>query len=241
MPLSAPVLVFPFERLDPLYPGPANEIPVNLPPNVTYRFGTILGQVAATASDVQTITITGGPTGGTFTLAANGGTATLPYNAAPAAVQAALVSLYGPGTVTVTGTAGTTYVATFGGSMANLPVAPVAATAAFTGGTTPAIAVAHTAIGSTTGTWAAYAAGNTDGSQNPSLILRYTVTSNGYGDVFFGSGGTAGEYGQSYRDCPAFRKGTFRTADLVGLDANAIGKLGRLIAGTPAAGILQID
>ncbi|HEY1466379.1 MAG TPA: hypothetical protein VGF11_04935, partial [Acidimicrobiales bacterium] len=54
----------------------------------------------------QTVTITGGPTGGTFTLTYAGQTTTaIPYNATAAVVQAALIALtnIGPNDVTVTG------------------------------------------------------------------------------------------------------------------------------------------
>jgi hypothetical protein len=85
----------------------------------------IVSVVGAARSEVQTITVYGSPTGGTFRLGYNGvKTASLPYNASLAAVTAALEGLPGIGTgnVTVTGTAGTTYVVTFAGALANLPV-----------------------------------------------------------------------------------------------------------------------
>jgi hypothetical protein len=73
--------------------------------------------VAGTAG-VETVSITGTPTGGTFTLSYNGAvTAPLPYTATAAAVQTALQALagVGAGKVTVTGGPGpgTPWVATF--------------------------------------------------------------------------------------------------------------------------------
>jgi hypothetical protein len=105
----------------------------------------------AGASEVQTITISGVPTGGTFVLDFNGQpTAPLAYNAATSAVQTALqgLSTIGAGNATVTGTAGTSYVVTFAGALANQNVPQIVATHNFTGGTTPGIAVTTTTGGS---------------------------------------------------------------------------------------------
>lgn len=102
-------------------------------------------------SEVQTVTITGGPTGGTFTLTYAGQTtAGIAYNANAAAVQAALVALsnIAPTDVVVTGGPGpaTPYVVTFRAGMGN--VAQMTASAAgLTGGTAPAVNVATTTPG----------------------------------------------------------------------------------------------
>jgi hypothetical protein len=244
MGLSNPVVLYPFSKLLPLYPGAANEIPVNLVPSGTYPRGTLLGEVTTSANDVQTVTIGGVPTGGTFTLNlyGPGGAATISpaYNASTAAVQSLVQAVYGTGSVVVTGSAGTSYVLTFGGQLANQPVPVItASTAGLTGGT-PTIAVAHTTVGVTAGTWGTYASGNSDGTQNPTLILAYDIATGADGGAVFGSGATVGEWGQVYRDVPAYRKGTFRTSDLVGLDTNAVGKMGRLVSGTVTSGILQL-
>src|SRR2546430_63924 len=79
------------------------------------KSGTVLGQVtatklygpyAATTTAMQTVTITGAPTGGTFTLTIGGQTtAAIPYNANAATVQAAVAALssVGAGNVMVSG------------------------------------------------------------------------------------------------------------------------------------------
>lgn len=105
------------------------------------------------ANEAQTITITGGPTGGTFTLTFSGQTtAGIAYDAIAGAVQTALEALSNivPGDVTVTGGPGpaTPYVATFGGVYTATDVPAMTATGSFTGGTTPAIAVTTTTPGS---------------------------------------------------------------------------------------------
>ncbi|MEU1908368.1 hypothetical protein [Streptomyces hygroscopicus] len=107
---------------------------------------------AAVTNEVQTVTITGGPTGGTFTLTFSGQTtAAIAYNATAAAVQTALEGLsnVNPGDMTVTGNAGGPYTVTFGGQYLGDNVAQMTATGSFTGGTSPAVAVTTTTAGGT--------------------------------------------------------------------------------------------
>lgn len=103
-------------------------------------------------SEVQTVTITGTPTGGTFTLTWNGQTtAAIAYNATAAAVQTALEALsnIGVGDVAVTGGPGpgTAYTVTFRGALSDQDVAALTATASLTGGTTPGVTIATTTAG----------------------------------------------------------------------------------------------
>jgi hypothetical protein len=92
-------------------------------------------------------------------------------------------------------------------------------------------------ITATPGVYGPYAAANTDGTQNPTHILQYGCVTDATGKVTFGAGpaGTS-EWGQNATGCPAFRSGYFNCADLVGLDAGAVTKLGRLVQGTIASG-----
>lgn len=101
---------------------------------------------ASAVAEVQTVTISGTPAGGTFTLTLPGfgSTAALAYNAPTTDVATALTTLVGK-SVTVSGTAGSSYVVTFPTSMGN--VAQMTAAGSFTGGTTPAISVATTTPG----------------------------------------------------------------------------------------------
>ncbi len=103
-------------------------------------------------NEVQTVTITGTPTGGTFRLTYGGQqTATIAYNAIAGAVQTALEALsnIGVGDVTVGGGPGpgTPYTVTFGGSLAATDVTVMTASHSFTGGTSPNIAVTTTTPG----------------------------------------------------------------------------------------------
>lgn len=96
-------------------------------------------------NEVQLVTITGTPAGGTFTLTFDGEiTAPIAYNATAATVQAALLALASlrSGDVVVTGSAGGPYTLTFAGDFAAEDVATLTASAlGLTGGTSPAVAI----------------------------------------------------------------------------------------------------
>lgn len=97
------------------------------------------------ANEIQTATITGTPTGGTFTLTFNGRTTSaIAFNAAASAVQTALEALssIGTGNVTVTGSPGGPYTVTFIGGLAATNVPAMTATSALTGGTSPGVTIA---------------------------------------------------------------------------------------------------
>jgi hypothetical protein len=104
-------------------------------------------------NEQQTITITGTPTGGTFTLTYNGQTTgNIAYNASAANVVTALEALsnIGAGDVTATGGAlpGTPVVVTFANALAGANQPLMTANAAgLTGGTSPAVTVAETTPG----------------------------------------------------------------------------------------------
>ena len=97
--------------------------------------------VGTTATDeVQVITLTGGATGGTFTLTYSGQTTSaIAYNASAATVDAALEALsnIGAGDVVVTGSAGGPWTVTFATALAATNVAEMTAGgASLTGGST---------------------------------------------------------------------------------------------------------
>lgn len=111
----------------------------------------IYGSAYTGTADEQTVTISGGPTGGTFTLTFNGQTtAGIAYDAAASAVQTALQALssIGSGNATVSGTAGS-WVVTFAGALApGYQPLMTADGSGLTGGTNAAVTVAHTVEGS---------------------------------------------------------------------------------------------
>jgi hypothetical protein len=101
--------------------------------------------------EVQTATISGTPTGGTFTLTFDGRTVTaIPYNTTAAALQTLIDAVFGEGHITAGGgpAPGTPLTLTFGGRYSGINVGLATSTAAFTGGTTPAVSIAQTTPGS---------------------------------------------------------------------------------------------
>jgi len=89
----------------------------------------------------------------------------------------------------------------------------------------------------TPGTYKAYASGNADGSQVPKVILKYACATDASGNITIGTTNAGGMWGETQLNAPAYFAGTFRLADLVGLDANAVTVLGaRFITGSIAAG-----
>jgi len=107
------------------------------------------GSYSGGTNEKQTITVTGTPTGGTFTLTIPGfdtfgvseTTGSIAYNATAAQVAAAIQAIAPAQTITATGGAlpGTPVVITFGGILGGLDLAVMTATASLTGGSTPAV------------------------------------------------------------------------------------------------------
>ena len=234
-------------HLLPLHgPEKAVELPVNLAPNTVFARGRVLGQLSASANEVQTLTVTGGPTGGTVTATVvhpiTGQTLTfdLPYNATNATAQASARAVLGAN-VTVTGgpLPGTPISFTFNNDFGSIPVHPMTVASALSGGTNPAAAIARTTAGATANTFANYNDANSDGTQTARCILSYDCATDAGGNVTLGNG--AGDRGESSKDVPAYFIGIFLTTDLMGLDANGVADLGRLLSGTPANGVLSMS
>ncbi|TDB98254.1 hypothetical protein E1091_07850 [Micromonospora fluostatini] len=126
------------------------------------------GPYAGATSESQTVTITGSPTGGTFTLTFDGETtAGIAYNASAAAVKDALAALPGVtgNDITVTGGPGpgTPFVVGFKGQFAGENVPQMTASGSgLTGGSTPAVTVTTTTAGGS---------GNTSGLDVPEGFL----------------------------------------------------------------------
>jgi len=197
----------------------------------------------ASGNDVQTVTISGSPTGGSFKLTYNGQTtAAIAYNASASAVQSALGVLpnIGSGNVLVSGSG--PWVATFSGALGSLWQPLLSADySLLTGGTSPAVAIAHTTPGALQYSYMAYASGNSDGSQTAVGILALDASTDNQGRVTYSAASSAGdEHGQFQASAPMYYKGEFRTSDLAGLDSGAVTALGRLIAGSLASGVLSL-
>ena len=100
-------------------------------------------------AEVQTISITGVPTGGTYTLCyLDRCTTAITYNSNAAAVTTKLLDIpyFSAGDVTVTGTY-PNFTATFGNEWVGSNVAQFTKTSALTGGTTPNVVIATTTQG----------------------------------------------------------------------------------------------
>jgi hypothetical protein len=124
------------------------EIPATVPQLGLERDSGIREAIAAT----QGISITGGPTGGTFTLTftrpdstVTDPTGALGFNATAAQVQTALAGLSGIGAGNVVVTGGPLpaqpLTVRFQGALAQRRIAPMTATSALTGGTNPAVVI----------------------------------------------------------------------------------------------------
>jgi hypothetical protein len=146
------------------------------------EFGTILCDIGI--AEVQTVTITGTPTGGTFTLSGNGNTTVaIAYNASAAVVQSAVRALGGVyAGVIVTGSAGGPYTLTYErgtGDVAQLTLG----TNGLTGGTSPTVSFGTTTAGTGTGMYGPYDSAASDGRQTLArghcFILNETVLQTG--------------------------------------------------------------
>jgi hypothetical protein len=167
---------------------------INVAPNQTLSFGTIMAQVTAAVNDVQTLTPSGSPATGSITVAvihpASGSTLTFVINAGDnaATVQAAAEVVLGKGNVAVSGgpLTGGAFTFTFQGALAGQPVqAMTIQTNALNQGN---VAVTHTTTGASAGTYGKY-----DSSVNAAPTAGPTVAGNGAGSAF-----AAGTYACAY-------------------------------------------
>lgn len=209
-------------------PNNALQDPVNIGPSQVVLMGTPLSQVLAAQNDVQTLTITGAPGGGTFivNVSIDGSTVSTPaqvYNVTGANLQAALLALtnVGAGNLTVTGNG--PYVITFLGTLASRPIPLITTTNSFTGGTAPNTTIAHTTTGQSLGTWTAYSGTTVGPTAAP------TITGAGAGSAF-----AAGTYGVQITYSTANGESTPSPATFVTLTA-AQNIHGAAIAGLDAS------
>lgn len=247
MPTTA-VVTWSGTGLLPMYPQDVRRHAVRLPANVAYQRGTVLGELWG-ANAVYTVTL-GTQSSGTFTLTVGANTtAGLAFNATSAAVQAALTGLasVGAGNATVTGNNGGPYTVTFVGARGAQPVTLTGSGAALTTPGNFSITAPTAGSAGTPGTFAAYAAGNTDGSQIPRALLEYDAATDGSGNITPGlTAGSAEWPGYTWQSVPALFSGAFACGDLTGLDANCLapqstgGGGWRLLNGNIANGVVLL-
>lgn len=129
---------------------------------------------AAAVNEVQSITVDA--TSGTYTISFGGETtAAIAEAATAAAVQAALEALtvFNPGDITVTGSAGGPYTLTFGGQYAGTNVAQVTADSIDLAGGAGTVTPATVTPGSAAGVWSGAAS---DGRGDPANIVGINDT-----------------------------------------------------------------
>lgn len=146
------------------------------------EYGTILCEIAT--AEVQTLTVNGTPSGGTYTLKQTGTvteTAAIAYNAAASAVQAAirgLGGLYAQAVVTGSGP----YTVTFPFASGDVPQL-VIATNSLTGGSSPTVAGTTSTAGASSGYYGPYSSSASDGRQalvrGRCAILNESLSQNG--------------------------------------------------------------
>ena len=223
-----------------IYPETAKTEAVRLRPG-SYVAGQALGAASnlAAANDVQTLSVAGTPTGGSFILLFNGDTlGPIAYNANAAAIQALidahpqLGTVNGTQQVIVTGGAlpGTPIVFTFSGSTVASFWQPLFTvfSNSLTGGTNPAPSVAHTTPGRAAGgQWGKYDPTASDGMEKMRAFLKNACTVDINGMIHYGPS-NARDSGRAYT-ADVYIKGYFRTADITGIDAAGIADIGARI------------
>lgn len=134
--------------------GPATILAAPITQAVPAQIGDIVKLTGSDVNEIQTLSVSGTPTGGTFTLTFKGKTtAGIIFSAAAAVIQAALeaLSTIGTGNILAAGgpAPGTPVTLTFQGALAaaNQPII-TASSAGLTGGTTPTVSIAETTPGS---------------------------------------------------------------------------------------------
>lgn len=166
----------------------------------TYAKGTVVAQrdTLTAANDVQTMTVTGTPTGGSFKLSFNGQvTAAITYSTTDATLQAnvtaALEALSNVGTGNVTAassSSGTVVAITFQAALGNIEQAALTFFQnSLTGGSSPTASFARTTRGRAAGgLFVAYDDARSDGGGVAKGVLPYSVVVDERGGHTVGGG-----------------------------------------------------
>lgn len=114
------------------------------------KIADVINLTSPGTNEVQSLAVTGTPTGGSFTVTYLGTPVTVAYNSSAAALQTSLEGVFGAGNVTAIGgpLPGDAITITFTGSYGAQNVAlPTVSSSGLTGGTDPAAAVTTTTAG----------------------------------------------------------------------------------------------
>jgi hypothetical protein len=256
MPIT-PVDTYTNAKLEPL-PGYEHvEDAVAFMPNLTIARGTVLGQVtAANSAEIQTINYAADVAGGTYTLTIEDAndtgvthtTAALAWNISNANLKIAIDALlatagYAGAVVTIGGGASPVdCTVTFGGTAANWDMPLMVATSSLvTAALAPTtVTVDATQAGNRAGLWGPYNDALADGREVARAIAAYDFRTDHLGRVAYAGANEAPQHGAYEPTSSAWFKGAFQTTQLIGLDANGVADLGRIIKGALANGVLLI-
>lgn len=241
MPTSS-VFDFSGHRVQPLK-DPEKGMDVILLEDGTYAMGTLVGARTGNVEQQRITRVGAVTTSGTFTLQYGANTTPgIAYNASANDVETALnllASIIAAGGVTCTGGAlpGTAITVIFNLNF-NATALIVDNTNLAGGGAANAITTVQAGV-ATTNKYAAYSSSAIDGLQLPTHILEYDVkVASGLHSI---GDQSSGEWRQTELGAPAYRKGVFACADLVGLDATAVTNMqARLIQGNTSTGRILI-
>jgi hypothetical protein len=213
-------------------------LPVPLAAGASFTGGQTLGQVTGSGSDVnevQSLIATSASSGGFQLMAADGQkTVTIAFNASAATIQTALEGILGgSGNVTCTGgpLPGTAVVITYlkdCGALSQPLLQVVNST--LVGGT--AVVTRTTAGKPANGYFAAYNDALSDGTQVNKAVLQYDCSVDQFGLITFGQTPSGMDMGGAERQAPAWFTGIFKGSDLIGIDANGVADVGRIIMGS---------
>lgn len=225
----APTTRFSVRKLSPAASGYERESTVRLPGLINWLAGSVLGYVTGTAaSAVHRLTFTGTVTGGTFRLVYGAEVSlSVTWNATPATLvtnlQVAMDDLVGAGNSVVSGTG--PYDITFQSELANRSI-PIPAVINALTGTSPVLTPTLQIAGHPgSGLAGLYNDALSDGTQTARCILSQDTATDLRGCII------TDRPGSTYNSAPVFVGGQFFTGDLIGLDANGVTDLGRLING----------
>lgn len=236
--LATPIIRYSEDVLVPFRrPDLAIENAIRLAASTSYRKGQALSQLTGT-NEIQTLTIGGTPTGGTFAIGYTGTalgtvtkqtTAPITWSATNATlianILAALQALPGiassdSSNVTVAAlslTAGIgTINVTFVNSLGATDINQMTADNGLLTGTSPttAFTTATAGVAGSNGTFLAYNSGGSDGSQSPKCFLRMACTTDANGLITLGDGTLGNDNFSKVLETSAYFGGLFRCDEL---------------------------
>lgn len=236
--LATPIIRYSDDVLVPFRrPDLAIENAIRLAVSTTFRKGQVLSQLTGT-NEIQTLTIGGTPTGGTFTIGYTGTVlntitkqvsgpiawsatnATLIANILAAlqaipAIQSSDSSNVLVAALSLSAGIGTINV-TFVNGLGGLDINQMTADATLLTGSSPttAFTTATAGVAGANGLFQAYNSGGSDGTQTPKCILRMTCTTDANGLITLGDGTLGNDNFSKVLETSAYFGGIFRCDEI---------------------------